>query len=68
MGDTTFWISRNNTVQWTLRGVSGGVSIDLSRDDGATWTRLSEEAENVGFYDWTGAGSLTPVREFASPA
>jgi hypothetical protein len=53
---TTFRIGRNNTVQWTLRGVTGGVRIDLSRDDGETWTRLSDEVENVGFYDWTGAG------------
>ena len=59
IGNTTFWINRNNTIEWTLRGVSGGVSIDLSRDDGATWTRLSDEAENVGFYDWTGMGGLT---------
>jgi hypothetical protein len=58
-GETTFWIGRNNTVQWTLRGVAGGVSVDLSRDDGATWTRLSDETENVGFYDWTGSGELT---------
>jgi hypothetical protein len=57
---TTFWIGRNNTVQWTLRGVAGGVRIELSRDDGATWTRLSDEAENVGFYDWTGAGDVSP--------
>jgi choice-of-anchor B domain-containing protein len=57
--DTIFRIGRNNTVQWTLRGVAGGVSIDLSRDDGATWTRLSEESENVGFYDWTGVGGIT---------
>jgi hypothetical protein len=57
--NTTFWINRNNTIQWTLRGVAGGVSIDLSRDDGATWTRLIDEADNVGFYDWTGAGTLT---------
>jgi choice-of-anchor B domain-containing protein len=57
--DTTFWIGRNNTIQWTLRGVAGGVSIDLSRDDGATWTRLIDEAENVGFYDWTGTGDAT---------
>ncbi len=35
VGGTTFGIGRNNTVQWTLRGVTGGVSIDLSRDDGA---------------------------------
>lgn len=58
-GDTTFRIGRNNTVQWTLRGVAGGVSVDLSRDDGVTWTRLSDEVDNVGFYDWTGAGAVT---------
>src|SRR5688572_881106 len=51
---TTFRVGRNNTVQWTLRGVAGAVSIDLSRDDGATWTRLSDEVENLGFFDWTG--------------
>jgi choice-of-anchor B domain-containing protein len=57
---TTFRIGRNNTVQWTLRGVPGGVSIDLSRDDGGTWTRLSEDVENLGFYDWTGSGPAAP--------
>jgi choice-of-anchor B domain-containing protein len=57
--DTRFRISRNNTVQWTMRGAVGGVIIDLSRDDGATWTRVSDEAENVGFFDWTGAGEVT---------
>jgi choice-of-anchor B domain-containing protein len=56
---TQFRLGRNNTVQWILRGATGGVSLDLSRDDGATWTRLSDEAENVGFYDWTGAGATT---------
>ena len=59
VGDTAFRIARNNTMQWTLRGVPGGVTIDLSRDDGATWTRLGDDVENVGFYDWTGAGELT---------
>ena len=58
-GGGTFWIGRNNTIQWTLRGVAGGVSIDLSRDDGASWTRLIDEAENVGFHDWTGTGEAT---------
>ena len=57
--DTTFRIGRNNTVQWTLRGVAGGVSVDLSRDGGVTWTRLSDEVENVGFFDWTGTGAFT---------
>jgi choice-of-anchor B domain-containing protein len=58
-GDTIFWIGRNNTIQWTLRGVQGGVTIDLSRDDGASWTRLIDAAENVGFYDWAGSGDAT---------
>ena len=65
---TTFWIGRNNTVQWTLRGVAGGVSIDLSRDDGASWTRLTDEAENVGFYDWTGIGDKRLAPGFVSAA
>ncbi len=56
---TTFWLARNNTIQWVLRGVTGGVAIDLSRDNGQTWTRLIDQADNVGFYDWTGAGELT---------
>ena len=55
---TVFRIGRNNTIQWTLRGVAGGVGIDLSRDDGATWTSLGESSENVGFYDWTGVGDV----------
>jgi hypothetical protein len=60
-------------VQWTLRGAPGGVAIDLSRDDGATWTRLSDEAENVGFYDWTAAGTVSSrarirVTSMANPA
>jgi len=57
--DTIFRLGRNNTIQWTLRGASGGVGIDLSRDDGVTWTRLGESPDNVGFYDWTGVGDVT---------
>ena len=42
-----------------MRGVTGGVTIDLSRDNGATWTRVSDNAENSGFYDWTGSGVVS---------
>jgi choice-of-anchor B domain-containing protein len=59
VGETTFRLGRNNTIQWTLRGVAGGLTIELSRDDGATWATLSDDAENVGFYDWTGTGPET---------
>ena len=60
IGPMSFRIGRNNTVQWTLRGVAGGVTIDLSRDDGETWTTVGEDVENVGFFDWTGSGPSTP--------
>ena len=56
---TLFRIGRNNTIQWTLRGATGGVAVDLSRDDGATWTRVGESADEVGFFDWLGAGDVT---------
>ena len=70
---TTFWLDRNNTIQWALRGATGGVAIDLSRDDGRTWTRLSDQTDNVGFYDWTGVGELSSrarirVSSLANPA
>jgi len=58
-GETVFRLGRNNTIQWILRGVAGGVRVDLSRDDGETWARLADEVENVGFYDWTGEGEET---------
>jgi hypothetical protein len=59
LGETTFRLGRNNTIQWTLRGVAGGLKVELSRDDGTTWATLSDDAENVGFYDWTGTGPET---------
>jgi len=59
VSDTLFRLGRNNTVQWTMRGVAGGVAVDLSRDDGASWTRVSDNAENSGFYDWTGSGMVS---------
>jgi choice-of-anchor B domain-containing protein len=57
---TVFWLGRNNTVQWTLAGVAGGVRIELSRDDGATWATLIDAAPNTGFFDWAPTGAATP--------
>lgn len=59
LDNTTFWLNRNNTIQWTLRGVSGPVRIEISQDDGRTWTTLSDDADNIGFFDWTGTGAPT---------
>ena len=56
---TVFRVGRNNTVQWTLRGSGGPVRIELSRDDGESWTTLADRAANTGFFDWTASGAAT---------
>jgi choice-of-anchor B domain-containing protein len=56
---------RATAIQFTLRGVEGGVKVELSRDDGRTWVQLAANAPNIGFYDWvpsTGVQSLVRVR------
>jgi choice-of-anchor B domain-containing protein len=55
-----FTVLRNHTVQWTLRGVTGGVRIELSRDEGETWTTLAENVPNTGFFDWVTTAPATP--------
>jgi choice-of-anchor B domain-containing protein len=58
-GGETLDTGRSSAIQFTLRGVAGGVKVELSRDDGGTWTSLASNAPNVGFYDWVppaGAG------------
>lgn len=55
--EIVFRIGRINTVQWILRGVAGGVKVELSRDEGTAWTTLSDDAPNVGFFDWIGTGA-----------
>ena len=57
--ETTFVVGRNNTVQWTLRGVEGNVRIELSRDDGQSWVTLVGETPNTGFFDWLASGAST---------
>jgi hypothetical protein len=61
----TIAAGRASAVQFTLRGVAGGVKVELSRDEGRTWTSLATNAPNTGFFDWVpaaGGSSLARVR------
>ena len=42
----------NQTIRWTSSNVAGNVSIQLSRDGGATWTTLSSSTANDGAETW----------------
>jgi choice-of-anchor B domain-containing protein len=64
-GGETVRPARASAIQFTMRGVEGGVKVELSVDDGRTWTTLAASAPNVGFYDWVppaGVQSLARVR------
>jgi hypothetical protein len=62
-GGGEVWRSgRAYTVQWSLRDVGGDVRVELSRDDGATWTPLADAAPNTGLLDWVAAGPATRAR------
>jgi choice-of-anchor B domain-containing protein len=59
-GDEIIRVGRAAAIQFTLRGVEGGVRVELSADDGHTWTTLASDARNYGFYDWVpGAVALS---------
>jgi choice-of-anchor B domain-containing protein len=50
-GGETLPLNRLAAIQWTLRGVEGGVRIEYS-GDGERWTRLAETPQSLGFQDW----------------
>ncbi len=60
-GGETVRPARASAIQFTMRGVEGGVKVELSVDDGRTWTPLAANAPNVGFYDWVPPAAAQPL-------
>lgn len=47
------WSSNSRrTIQWISSNVSGNVSIQLSRDGGASWTTITSSTANDGAHTW----------------
>ena len=72
-GGETIRQGRLAAVQWTMRGVEGGVRVEISGDNGQTWTRLAEDTANIGFFDWVPPAGEMPralvrVTSTAEPA
>lgn len=61
-GGETIRAGRAAAVQFTLRGAEGGVRVELSRDDGRTWSLLAAEAPNAGFHDWVPSAPAAAAR------
>jgi uncharacterized repeat protein (TIGR01451 family)/uncharacterized repeat protein (TIGR02543 family) len=47
------------TITWTSSGITGGVSIDISRDGGSSWSEIITSTANDGSQSWTVAGPAT---------
>jgi hypothetical protein len=40
-------------IEWTSSALSGRVSLEMSRDGGATWTAIAASTDNDGAFNWT---------------
>jgi hypothetical protein len=52
-------VGSNQTINWTSAGVTGNVSIGLSRDGGSSWTTIIASTHNDGSQAWTVTGPAT---------
>ena len=54
-GGESWPIGSSQAITWTSTNLTGGISIELTRD-GTTWETLSPSASNIGSYAWTATG------------
>jgi hypothetical protein len=55
-GGQEWLIGARQAINWTSDGVTGNVDVELSRDNGRTWTALFTDTPNDGTEVWTVAG------------
>ena len=49
----TWGIGEQETITWTSENLTGLVNIQLSRNNGSTWTNIATNIADTGSYDWT---------------
>ena len=49
----------NKTITWTSSNIAGAVDLELSRDNGASWTVIVANTANDGNQSWTVTGPAT---------
>jgi len=58
-GGENWVIGSTQAITWSSISVTGRVKIELSRDDGATWTTIIASTANDGTRDWRVSGPAT---------
>lgn len=72
-GGERWAVGSTQTIRWTSAGVTGNVSIELSRDGGSNWTTIVASTDNDGSQAWSVTGPATiqariKVVSIANPA
>ncbi|MBN1695038.1 S8 family serine peptidase [candidate division WOR-3 bacterium] len=52
-GGENWYIDSLNNITWTSSGTSGGVKIEYSSDNGASWSDVVVSMPDTGIYPWT---------------
>ncbi|MBN2456201.1 MAG: hypothetical protein JXB29_06675 [Sedimentisphaerales bacterium] len=52
-GGETWYVGKSYSIRWTSQGVTGNVSIKVSRDGGVTWSTITSSTADDGLYSWT---------------
>jgi V8-like Glu-specific endopeptidase len=60
-GGEAFTIGEENTIQWFTAGGFGYITIDVTFDNGQSWTNLVSNNPDSGFYRWIIPASQQPV-------
>jgi VCBS repeat-containing protein len=58
LGDV-WTIGSEQTIRWLSFNVTGNVSVEISYDNGNSWTTLAADTANNGVFQWTVNGTAT---------
>ena len=59
----TWNVNSQQTIRWVDSGAGATVNIQLSRDNGATWTTIFKKTSNDGIQNWTVTVPATNVNQ-----
>ena len=55
-GGETWYINSTQNIAWNTINIGSIVKIEMSRDNGNTWSTIADTTENDGNYSWLVTG------------
>jgi hypothetical protein len=59
-GGETWYVDEVRSITWTSIGITGDISIEVSRNGGSSWESIISGEENDGVFYWQVTGPATP--------